>query len=99
MGEPGYNVVDLFGNKDFVVANNYCPLRAYQQKAVDLLRANFAKGIRRQILCMPTGSGKTVVFSYIAKAHVAKGGRVLILTNREELCHQVLSALAIPSFL
>lgn len=38
---------------------------------------------------LPTGTGKTVVFTKVAEEHVAEhGGRVLILANRRELVEQ-----------
>lgn len=43
---------------------------------------------KRVILCLPTGAGKTVVFSNLASLTVAKGKRVLIVTDRVELLSQ-----------
>jgi superfamily II DNA or RNA helicase len=40
------------------------------------------------ILCLPTGAGKTVIFSDIAARAAAKGKRVAILTHRRELLTQ-----------
>jgi superfamily II DNA or RNA helicase len=40
------------------------------------------------ILCLPTGAGKTVIFSDIAAKAAAKGKRVAILTHRRELLSQ-----------
>ncbi len=62
-------------------------LRDYQQNAVDKICHFFTKG-KHSILQAPTGSGKTVVFSYIAQNAVTKGKKVLILTNRTELLTQ-----------
>lgn len=45
-------------------------------------------GNRRMILCAPTGAGKTIMFTYIAKNHIEKGGRVLVFTHRKELLSQ-----------
>lgn len=39
-------------------------------------------------MCAPTGSGKTIMFSYMVAEHIRKGGRVLILTHRIELLKQ-----------
>ena len=36
-------------------------LHDYQQAAIDSARENIRKGHRRQILCAPTGSGKTII--------------------------------------
>jgi superfamily II DNA or RNA helicase len=50
--------------------------------------AAFASGFKRVILCLPTGAGKTVIFSDIAAKAAAKGKRVAILTHRRELLSQ-----------
>jgi superfamily II DNA or RNA helicase len=40
------------------------------------------------LIVLPTGTGKTIVFSALARDAVAAGGRVLILAHREELIRQ-----------
>jgi superfamily II DNA or RNA helicase len=42
---------------------------------------------------LPTGGGKTVVFSYITAAAMAKGSRVLVLAHRVEILEQIAAAL------
>jgi superfamily II DNA or RNA helicase len=42
---------------------------------------------------LPTGGGKTIIFSAIAQSAAAKGNRVLILVHRRELIHQASSKL------
>jgi len=60
-------------------------LRDYQQEAIDaVLRARRA-GVRRMVVCLPTGSGKTVIFSELAR--MARR-QVLVLAHREELLNQ-----------
>lgn len=74
-------------------------LRPYQQTAVDAVRESFRAGRRRPLLVAPTGSGKTVVFSYITASAAAKGNRTLVLVHRAELleqCHRSLSQLDVP---
>lgn len=68
-------------------------LRDYQQQAVDALRSAFAAGKRAPLLCLPTGGGKTVIFSYIAQSAAQKGKRVLILVHRRELVQQTSATL------
>jgi superfamily II DNA or RNA helicase len=68
-------------------------LRWYQEQAIEALRVKFAAGVKRIVLCKPTGSGKTVTFSALAARTVAKGGKVLILTDRTELLSQAGGAL------
>ena len=69
-------------------------LRYYQQRAIADTRAAIAAGSRTPILVLPTGGGKTIIFSAIAQSAAAKGNRVLILVHRRELIHQTSSKLA-----
>jgi superfamily II DNA or RNA helicase len=74
-------------------------LRPYQQAAVDGVRDSFRSGRRRPLLVAPTGSGKTVIFSYVTASAAAKGNRTLILVHRAELleqCHRSLSQMDVP---
>jgi superfamily II DNA or RNA helicase len=68
-------------------------LRPYQQRAIDDLRDAYRSGARAPLLVLPTGGGKTIVFSTIAASAAAKGNRVLILVHRRELIHQASSKL------
>lgn len=63
-------------------------LRPYQAEAVERLRDAYRRGARAPLLVLPTGGGKTVVFSHIAAAAVAKGRSVLVLVHRRELIRQ-----------
>ncbi len=63
-------------------------LRLYQVDAVEQLRDAYRRGARAPLLVLPTGGGKTVVFSHIAAAAVAKGRSVLVLVHRRELLRQ-----------
>tara|TARA_R110000868_G_scaffold21930_2_gene90626 strand:- start:548 stop:1960 length:1413 start_codon:yes stop_codon:yes gene_type:complete len=63
-------------------------LRDYQVDSVAQVGAAFALGSKRVILCLPTGAGKTVIFSDIAARAAEKGKRVAILTHRRELLSQ-----------
>ena len=63
-------------------------LRNYQQGVVAEVRSEFKKGFNSLIVQLPTGGGKTVIFSYIAENAAKKGNKVLILTDREELLKQ-----------
>jgi superfamily II DNA or RNA helicase len=62
-------------------------LRPYQVSAVDEIRGAF-KEAKRVVLCLPTGAGKTVVFSEIVRRVLEKGRRVAIITHRRELLSQ-----------
>lgn len=63
-------------------------LREYQADAVDRIRGALRKH-RRVLFVLPTGGGKTVVFSYIAESASAKGNRVLIVAHRREIVDQI----------
>lgn len=63
-------------------------LRNYQQKVVTEIRKSFKEGFNSLLVQLPTGGGKTVIFSYISQGIAAKENRVLILTDREELLKQ-----------
>ena len=69
-------------------------LRGYQQKGADDVLAFFRNGGKHVLVQGPTGSGKTIIFSYIAQGAVKKHKRVLILTNRHELLMQTGGALS-----
>lgn len=58
----------------------------YQQLAVTSIRNLLLNN--RVILQMPTGAGKTVVFSYIAQQATKKLKRILIISHRVELLSQ-----------
>lgn len=57
------------------------------------IRAAFGSGYAAPLLVLPTGGGKTVCFSYIAKGAMDKGKRVLLLAHRRELVSQISAAL------
>lgn len=63
-------------------------LRPYQETAIAQTRAAFRQS-PSVLLVAPTGSGKTVMFSYIAHSAVAKGKRIWIMAHRVELVDQI----------
>jgi len=63
-------------------------LRPFQSAIVDAVREVY-KTQKDVLLVSPTGSGKTVMFCYLAQAVTAKGRSVYILVHREELVDQV----------
>ena len=63
-------------------------LRPYQAEARDAILHEWSVGNRKTLLVLPTGTGKTVVFSSVAKNRVDNGGRVLIMAHRGELLEQ-----------
>ena len=63
-------------------------LRPYQVQAVSNLRVAFRQGHDAALLVMPTGAGKTVVFTEIARSATQRGNSVFILVHRRELVKQ-----------
>ena len=68
-------------------------LRPYQNDSVQLIRAAFTSKHKRVVLCLPTGSGKTVVFSEMVRLAAERGTRTLVLTDRTELFTQTFKAM------
>jgi superfamily II DNA or RNA helicase len=60
----------------------------YQNTLVNLIRKEIAKKNLHILSQLPTGGGKTVIFSYMAISASLKGNNTLILTDREELLTQ-----------
>ena len=63
-------------------------LRPYQQQAVAEIRGAYQAGCRRALFVLPTGGGKTVVFTHIAERAAMRGSRICILVHRQELVDQ-----------
>lgn len=63
-------------------------LRPYQTEAMLNVFSEWDKGVRKTLLVLPTGCGKTIVFSKIIEELVKQGKRVLVLAHRGELLEQ-----------
>lgn len=63
-------------------------LRPYQREALDAIRQRYREGIRRPLVSLPTGTGKTILFSAMASGALARGSGVLVLAHRDELLSQ-----------
>ncbi|HMM31194.1 MAG TPA: DEAD/DEAH box helicase [Clostridia bacterium] len=68
--------------------------RPYQQEARQAIHAEWDKGIKNTLLVLPTGTGKTIVFSMVIEDCVRNGERVLVLAHRGELLDQAADKLA-----
>src|ERR1017187_3677034 len=68
------------------------PLRPYQAQALDAIGAAHARGVTRQLVVLPTGGGKTVVFAHLVSR---RPGRALVLAHRDELITQAAGKLAL----
>lgn len=56
-------------------------LRPYQKEAEKAVFEQWENGIRKTLLVLPTGCGKTIVFAKITEECVRRGNRVLIAAN------------------
>ena len=63
-------------------------LRPYQDEAVAAIEDEWRKGVKRTLLVLPTGTGKTICFAKVTEDCVRMGDRVLILAHRGELLDQ-----------
>jgi superfamily II DNA or RNA helicase len=69
-------------------------LRDYQEDAVNTTFEAIALGTNRPAVVLPTGAGKTVIFSWMANKWVRdRKSRVLILVHRDELATQTVEKL------
>ena len=57
-------------------------LRDYQAEALEKLRDGMRQGLRRQMLCLGTGGGKTIIAAALMEAAAAKGKRAAFVADR-----------------
>jgi ATP-dependent helicase IRC3 len=62
-------------------------LRPYQQAALHTSKSMFAGGVTRQLIALPTGTGKTPTFAAL-KDFFGFKGKIMVLVHREELADQ-----------
>ena len=67
-------------------------LRPYQQEAIAAVERGLERGVRRPLIVLPTGTGKTCV---VASLIATRGGSALLLAHREELLRQAADKIAI----
>ena len=60
-------------------------LRPYQSECLEAIESKFKEGINRQLVVLPTGSGKTIIFSELLKR---KNLKTLVIAHRIELLEQ-----------
>jgi len=92
-------------------ARSRCPrgdvvieIRPYQEDCVRRIREELVRHRQvnrkgRVVLASPTGSGKTVMFAWLAMAVAAHGSPILILAHRQKIAEQIsdaLTAFAVP---
>lgn len=64
------------------------PLRPYQRAAIDAAYNAINNGCTRPAVLLPTGAGKTVIFSHLAAEQHARGIRTLVIAHTGELIDQ-----------
>jgi superfamily II DNA or RNA helicase len=69
-------------------------LRNYQNESINRIRKSYQNGYKRPLLVLPTGAGKTLVFSFVTMSAVAKNNKVLILVHRDSLFKQTSKTLS-----
>jgi ATP-dependent helicase IRC3 len=62
-------------------------LRGYQREWLAAIFDRYKAGAQRQLICLPTGTGRTVIFAQFPWFFRMKR-RMLILAHREELLNQ-----------
>jgi superfamily II DNA or RNA helicase len=63
-------------------------LRPYQIEAINKVYALSAEGVKRIVIALPTGGGKTTIAAKIIERALKHGQRVLFLAHRRELISQ-----------
>lgn len=84
------------------MSNDSLVLRDYQREAIDAVFKAWSSGMKRPAIVLPTGAGKTVVFSTLVKEFRERRKlnpfdythqRVIILAHRDELVDQAIAKL------
>lgn len=65
------------------------PLRDYQVESLQGVKTALEDGINKQLIVLPTGTGKTIVFANIPKTiNLQRGEQMAVIVQRDELCWQ-----------
>jgi superfamily II DNA or RNA helicase len=67
-------------------------LRDYQLECLGAIDSAEQRGVKRQLVVLPTGTGKTVIFSHLIQQ---RPGRALVLAHRDELIQQAIDKIRI----
>ena len=74
-------------DESFATGKTSFQLRDYQAECLEAIKSRYLQGIRRQLVCLPTGSGKTIIFSAFP-AYFQMKNQMLVLAHRSELLDQ-----------
>jgi type I restriction enzyme R subunit len=98
INEPKNRLIDEFRVVDFESRGGTEPVRYYQQKAVENVLEGIAKGDRRLLLTLATGTGKTKIAFHVAwklfqtrwnlQGDKKRRPRILFLADRNILANQ-----------
>ncbi len=98
INEPKNELIDEFRSVDFENRGGTEPVRYYQQKAVENVLQGIAKGDKRLLLTLATGTGKTKIAFHIAwklfqtrwnlQGDKKRRPRILFLADRNILANQ-----------
>lgn len=69
-------------------------LRPYQHEAMEAVQQQWLDGVKKTLLVLVTGGGKTIIFAKIIENCVRNGERVLVLAHRGELLEQASDKIA-----
>ena len=98
INEPKNELIDEFRSVDFESRGGTEPVRYYQQKAIENVLEGIAKGDKRLLLALATGTGKTKIAFHIAwklfqtrwnlQGDKKRRPRILFLADRNILANQ-----------
>ena len=69
-------------------------LRPYQERAISQLRDCVSNGLKKIIMALPTGGGKSVIFAKIIENAIEKDKTILWLVHRRNLVYQMKGVLS-----
>lgn len=72
-------------------------LRDYQQDLISKTFAAWSSGMRKVLLQLSTGGGKTIIFAAVASELTCRGEGVLVVAHREELILQAADKMAVTT--
>ncbi len=64
-------------------------LRPYQSDGIENIRNSYRRGNKRPLFVLPTGGGKSLTFTFIAKQAIQRGSIVWIMAHKDDLIRQI----------